>query len=44
MFYPHSAPGLFRELERHFEKRADLQERVRQLGEQVLQDAPPPRW
>jgi O-antigen ligase len=44
MFYPHSAPGLFRELERHFEKRADLQERVRQLGEQVLKSAPPPRW
>jgi O-antigen ligase len=44
MFYPRSAPELFRELEHRFEKDAELQARVRELASEVLAEAPNPRW
>lgn len=44
MFYPQSAPELFRDLEHRFEKNPELQARVSKLASEVLADAPTLRW
>ena len=44
MFYPQSAPDLFRNLERRFEKNPELRARVTELASEVLAEAPSLRW
>ena len=44
MFFPHSAPDLFRNLEAHFVKRPDIQDQLKLIFEEALAATPPVRW